>query len=78
MIELKIKNGLKLQYDEKNCEILVNGKLDKNWKPVFIPPPEGRDEPDFYGFSDIKAKKLYIPDGEVINITDEDDIDIDK
>jgi len=75
MIELKIKTGVKLQYDEGNDVVLVDGKRNRDWEPVFI--LSGDDEPDFYGFGNIKNKKLYSLSGGIINVKDKKDINLD-
>lgn len=74
MIDLEINDGLTLSYDEKKDKVLVNGKPDKNWTPVFA--RSGDDEPDFYGFHDNKNKKVYNLNGVVTDIVNEKDIKI--
>ena len=75
MIDLEIKSGVILTYDEDKDRVLVNGKPDRNWKPVFI--PSGEDVPDFFGFHDLRTDKVYDVRGDVTNVVDVDDIRID-
>jgi hypothetical protein len=72
MIELIIKNGLTLSYDEKNEIILVNGKASKDWIPVFI--PSGDNDFEFFGFKNRPNNKLYDINGNEIKLTNEDNI----
>lgn len=72
MIDLRIKSGDLLQYDESEDKVLLNGKPTKDWSPVFI--PNGQEEPTFFGFSDNNKKKCYSIYGTVSDIHDEDSI----
>lgn len=72
MIELKLKDGRLLQYNEDSGAVMVEGKEDKDWHPAFLQC--GSDEPDFFGFIDLKHKKCYDIYGNISDIKDEDDI----
>jgi len=72
MIELTIKSGELLQYNESEDKVYVNGKESKEWSPTFI--PNGNDEPTFFGFTNKTQKKCYNIYGVVSNIHDEDSI----
>lgn len=72
MITLKIKSGQTLSYDEENETLLVDGKLDKNWKASFI--PSGDDTPDFFGFVDMKNKRIHDIYGNESKISFDEDI----
>lgn len=72
MIELSLKDGTKLEYDDVNDVVKVNGKVDKNWHGSFI--ENGKDDPTFFGFTDTKTKKCYDIYGGISNISTEDSI----
>lgn len=72
MIDLRLKNGTLLQYDEAADRVLVDGKVTNDWLPSFI--PNGNDEPDFFGFVSKKENKCYNIYGGISNITEEDSI----
>lgn len=74
MIELVIKGGKKIQYDDTTDTIYVNGVKDanKSWSPSYI--PNGDDEPTFFGFVDKIHGICYDVYGHESKITDEDKI----
>lgn len=69
MIELKTKKGVLLQYDEGKDVVLVDGKQNPDWHPSFI--EGGLDDPEFFGFIDLKSKKCYDIYGGVSDVIDE-------
>lgn len=72
MIELKLKTGASLTYDEEKGVVLVDGKPNRDWKPAFV--PSGEDEPDFFGFINTLQGKLYDVYGNISNVSREDNI----
>jgi hypothetical protein len=70
MIDLRIKSGELLQYDETEDKVYLNGKVTGSWSPVFV--PNGQEEPTFFGFTD--NKKCYSIYGTVSDISNEDSI----
>jgi hypothetical protein len=69
MIDLRIKSGELLQYNESEDKVYVDGKETKEWSPTFV--PNGNDEPSFFGFVNHKQKKCYDIYGGITNIHDE-------
>lgn len=74
MVEFKLKDGRLINYDEDRNEIRVNGKLNKDWHPSFI--PNGDDEPVLFGFVNLREGKCYDLYGGITNIVEEDSIKI--
>jgi hypothetical protein len=74
MANLVLKDGTKLQCDLISDKVTVNGKEDKNWSPAFV--PSDTDEPDFFGFVNLKSGVCYDIYGGVHPITDEKKIKI--
>lgn len=75
MNELTISSGITLSYQEEEQIILVNGKPNSKWQPVYL--SAGNDEPDFYGYYSLENNLIYDILDEVIEVTNQAEIRID-
>jgi hypothetical protein len=57
MINLKTNTGATLSYDKVNNVILINGKLNKNWKPVYL--PSKNEVLNLFGFLNPSSNIVY-------------------
>jgi len=72
MIELKINDKVILSYDEEVNKVLLNNKVTKDYKAVFI--PNGDDEPDFFGFLNLRTNQVHDIYGNKSKISTDKDI----